>query len=103
MPKPWNKISISKETLKSLYEEKGLSISQIASKLGHSTSPIHRLLKEYKLKIRTIPESKEKFKISRKELKHLYSVQKLSTDQISQKYGCSHATIVNRLKKYNIK
>lgn len=103
MPKPWNKIYISKETLKSLYEDQGLSIAQIASKLGYSNRPIHRLLKEYRIKIRTISEAKEKFHILKRGLKNLYRVQKLSTEQIAQKYGCNHVTIVNRMKKYGIK
>ena len=103
MPRPWNKVNIPKETLKDLYENQRLSIAQIAEKLGYSTRPIHRLLREYKLKIRTISEAKEKFKISKRELRALYQRQKLSMDQISHKFGCSRANIVYRMKKYRIK
>jgi len=103
MPKPWNKIEIPREKLKNLYEDQGLSIAQIASKLGYSNGPVHRLLREYHLKIRTISEAKEKFKISKKELRNLYYHQKFSMNEIAKKYGCSHATIVNRIKKHCLK
>jgi len=103
MPKPWNKIEIPKEKLKFLYEKQGLSIAQIASKLGYSNGPIHRLLKKYHLKIRTISEAKEKFKISKKDLRNLYHHQKFSMNEIAKKYGCNHVTIVNRMKKYDLK
>ena len=71
--------------------------------MRYSNEPIHRLLKEYHLKIRSISEAKEKFKISRKELRDLYYYQKFSMDKIAKKYTCSHATIVNRMKKYGLK
>ena len=103
MPKPWNKINIPKDILGDLYENQGLSIAKIALELGCSTTPIHRLLREYQIRIRIISEAKEKFKISKQELKNLYLKQKLSTEQIAQRYDCSHATIVNRMKKYGIK
>jgi len=103
MPRPWNKITIPKSELRNLYENQGLSIAQIASRLGYSSSPIHRLLREYRSKIRTISQAKEKFKISKKELRNLYWSQKLSTNQIAQKYNCNHTTIVYRMKKYGIK
>lgn len=45
----------------------------------------------------------EIFKITRQELNNLYGKQKLSTFQIAQKFGCSHATIVNRMRKFGIK
>ena len=103
MCKSWNKIKISKKKLKYLYENQCLSIAQIASKLRYSNEPIHRLLKEYHLKIRSISEAKEKFKIPRKELRDLYYYQKFSMDKIAKKYACSHATIVKRMKKYGLK
>ena len=100
---PWNKINIPKQTLTELYENQKLSIAQIASKLGYSNGPIHRLLRDYKIKIRTISQAKEKYFISKNELKNLYLKQKLSTDQIAKKYGCDSVTIVYRMRKYGIK
>ncbi|PIV01912.1 hypothetical protein COS55_00810 [Candidatus Shapirobacteria bacterium CG03_land_8_20_14_0_80_40_19] len=69
---PWNKINIPKETLIDLYENQRLSIAQVASKLEFSNGPIHRLLRDYKLKIRTVSQAKEKYFISKGELKNLY-------------------------------
>lgn len=103
MKKAWNRIEIPKERLQELYEKERLSISQIAAKLDCSPPTVHRNLKEYGIKIRSISEAKEIFKISKKELNNLYHKQKLSTFQIGQKYGCSHSTIVNRMKKFGIK
>jgi len=103
MSTPWNKVNIDKQTLRELYGNRRLSISRIALKLGYSNTPIHRLLKDYKVKIRTISQAKEKFNISKRELKNLYCVQKISTEQISKRYGCNHVTILNRMKKYRIK
>lgn len=103
MPKPWNKLYFDPEMLKKLYEVEGLSISQIASRIGCTTTPIQRLLKENQIDIRTISQAKEKFKISRQELINLYQHQKLSTEQIAEKYKCNHVTIVNRMKKFGIK
>jgi len=103
MPYPWNKINIPKETLTELYENQRLSIAQIASKLGYSNRPIHRLLRDYQIKIRTISQAKEKFDIPKNELKNFYCAKELSTEQIAKKYGCNHVTILNRMKKYGIK
>ncbi|PIQ69924.1 hypothetical protein COV89_03095 [Candidatus Shapirobacteria bacterium CG11_big_fil_rev_8_21_14_0_20_40_12] len=100
---PWNKINIPKETLIDLYENQRLSIAQVASKLEFSNGPIHRLLRDYKLKIRTVSQAKEKYFISKGELKNLYLTQKLSTEQIAKKYGCNHVTIIYKMGKYGIK
>lgn len=102
MPVAWNRINISREILWDFYENQRLSLAQIALELNCSTTPIQRLLKEYNIKVRTVSDAREKFKISKKELKYFYKVQKLSTAQIAKKYGCNHVTVVNRMKKYRI-
>jgi len=103
MPCPWNKIIIPKQTLVELYENQRLPISQIALKFNCTGNPILRLLREHQIKTRTVSQAKEKYFISKNELKNLYLRQKLSTDQIAKKYGCNHTTIVYKMRKYGIK
>jgi len=100
---PWNKINIPKQVLTELYKNQRLSIAQIASKFNCTGKPIHRLLREYQIKTRSVSEAKERFFIPKNELKSSYWTQKLSTDQIAQKYGCNSGTILYRMKKYGIK
>jgi len=46
---------------------------------------------------------KNKIKITKKTLKHLYLKEKLSTDKISKLYNCNAETIRRRLVEYSIK
>lgn len=103
MRKAWNRIEIEKEKLEELYIKKGLSVHQTAKVIGCSSGPVHQSLREYGIKIRSISEAKEIFKIPKRELYNLYHKRKLSTFQIAKKYRCSHSTIVNRMKKFKIK
>lgn len=99
----WNKINIPKQTLTELYENQRLSIAQVALRFNCTGRPIHRLLKKYRIRIRTVSQAKQKYSIPKNELKNLYVTQKLSTDQIATRFGCNHITVVNRMKKYGIK
>lgn len=103
MPCPWNKINIPKQTLVELYENQKLPISRVALKFNCTGNSILRLLREYKIKTRTVSQAKEKYFIPKKELKNLYLKQKLSIEQIAKKYGCDSVTIVYRMRKYGIK
>lgn len=47
--------------------------------------------------------AKKKYIISKKELRGLYWKQKLSSFKIAEIFNCSHRTIINRMKEYNIK
>lgn len=46
--------------------------------------------------------AKKKYVISKKKLNDLYCKQKLSTFKIAKIFGCTHGTVVNRMKEYNI-
>lgn len=98
------KVIINKEQLKKLYVEKKLSIKSIANVFGCSITPIRRLLKLYKIKIRNTTESwqcnKRYINISKKELELLYK--KLSLRGVANKLHCDSATVLNKLKQYNL-
>ena len=100
---PWNKVPIKENLLNSLYLEKGLSIGSIAKILKVSNNVIHNRLREFGIKVRSISEAKEIFRISKEKLKDLYFNQKWSMDQIAKHFGCTHGTIVYRFRKYGLK
>lgn len=44
----------------------------------------------------------KKYTISKEDLYHLYFQQKFSTVKIASIFGCSHATVLNRMKEYGL-
>lgn len=103
MPKaPWNKVLISKSLLRNLYIAERLSISLIANKLNVSGKAVHNRLREYRIPTRSISVAKRNLGITKAELKELYLVKKLSMSAIAKLYGCTHATIVNYFKYFNL-
>lgn len=99
----WNKKHISKQVIKYLYISRRLSISQIAKMYNLSKTPVHRMLHEYKVPVRSNSESKTLIRISRKKLHSLYFKQKLSMFQIADRLGCTHSAIVYKFKKFGLK
>ena len=96
-------MKLNKTLLKKLYWTQKLSIGQIAQKSHCHPFVIHRAMKKYKIKTRSLSEAKRKFVITKKELKKLYEIKKLSTDQIAKRFEVSHATVLNRMKEFGIK
>ncbi len=99
----WNKIEINKDKLEFLYINKGLSISQIAKQFGLSKTPIHRILHEYKIPVRSSREASIKVRATKRQLKDWYLKDKLSMFQIADKLRCTHSAIVYKLRKFGIK
>lgn len=99
----WNKVEVNKDRLEFLYINKELSISQIAKKFGLSKTPIHRMLHEYKIPVRSSKEASIKVPATKKQLKDWYLKDKLSMFQIADKLGCTHSAIVYKFKKFNLK
>lgn len=66
----WNAKTLSREQLEDLYIRRRLSIAQIAKNLGVSTTPVHRQLKKYKIRIRTLGQAHEKIYASKEELRY---------------------------------
>lgn len=99
----WNKISIDKDQLILLYRDRGLSISQIAKKFGLSKTPIHRMLHDYRIPVRSSREASIKVPTTKKQLKNWYLKDRISMFQIAEKLGCTHSAIVYKFRKFGIK
>jgi predicted DNA-binding protein YlxM (UPF0122 family) len=99
----WNKIKLDKDKLEYLYIKEKLSISQIAKKFSLSKTPIHRMLHEYMIPVRTSKEASIKVSATRKQLTNWYLKDKFSMFQIAEKLGCTHSAIVYKLRKFGIK
>jgi transcriptional regulator with XRE-family HTH domain len=98
-----SKINIPKNILKELYTDQRLSIAKIAKKLNCHPRTVHRKMKQYRVKSRTLSEAATKVLTSKERLRELYNKKGLSTEQIGKLYNCSHATILNKMKIYKIK
>jgi predicted DNA-binding protein YlxM (UPF0122 family) len=96
-------VNIPKSILKDLYINKKLSMAKIAKRFHCSPTTIQRIMREYKIKSRNLSEAAEKVLILKQTLKKLYYRNKLSTIQIGKLYRCSHATVLNKMKKYGLK
>lgn len=99
----WNKTHIPRDKLKNLYLKQKLSIAEIAEKLGYSTEPIHRSLRESKIPIRNLSEACTRVAVSKKQLKDWYFKEKLSMFDIADRLGCTHSAVVYKFKKFRIK
>lgn len=99
----WNKIELNKDELRRLYLNQKLSISQIAKSFNISKSPIHRMLHEYKIPVRSSKEASIKIPVTKSQLRNWYFVNKLSMFEIADKLGCTHSAIVYKFRKFGIK
>jgi len=96
------KIIIPKRTLKELYDFNKFSVERI-SKLYHcSPASILNIMKFYKLKRRSRLGTRRPVIISKKTLNRLYSIKKLSQNQIARRMKCSRCAVEKLMKKYNI-
>ncbi len=91
---------LTKEQLKDLYWNKGLSINRIAQTFGCSVTKVHYWLLKYEIKRRK--EYKKDLRINKEILEELYIKQKLSLSKIAQKFDCNNTNILYWLKKFDI-
>jgi len=94
------KIKLSKEKLKKMYEDKNLTTFQIADKMGCCQTTIWKKLKKFEIKPK-LPGVK-RVNISKEQLEILYIKKKLSTWQIEKKTGISRGTLHRKLKVFRI-
>ena len=95
-----NKISIKKEVLRKLYEDKKLSARAIARIFDCHQAVILRELRKYGIEVRN---PNKKIAISKEELHNLYVNKRLSTYKIAKLYNCDNKTIYTKLRQYGIK
>lgn len=96
-------INISKNTMINLYVNKRLSMAKIAKRFRCDPTTICRIMHKYKIKSRSLSGAAQEIFISEQALKKLYYQDKLSTVKIGRFYSCSHATILNKMKIYDLK
>lgn len=78
-------------------------MAKMGKKLCCSPSTIKRLMDKHGIKSRILSEAAEEFFIPKQTLKKLYYQNKLSVELIGKLYGCSHATILNKMEFYGLK
>ena len=98
MNKP--KIEISKDKLKDLYLNKGLSSEGIAQKFNYCKSAILKKLHQYDIPLRKA--GKRKIFIPEEKIRELYKIQKLSIYKIAEIFNTNPVTIHNRMREYGI-
>jgi len=103
------KFKIESNDLKGLYQNKKLSISEIAKFYGCSFITVWKRMKRFGIKSRTLSEANRLSMMGRKinipidQLKDLYGRRKLSILKIAQFYNCHHSTVLDRMDEYGIK
>jgi len=100
---PQYKIPINKDDLLNMYWKDGLSIHQIAKKIGVSSRTVANRFDDFGIKTRTISDALTIFKLDKNELYRLYWEENLSSYEIGDMYGVSNATVIYRMDKFGIK
>jgi len=94
---------ISKEFLGREYVKKGRSLRDIAADFGCDKSTISYKLREFRIPVRKRSEYAPVFNSASEEfLEREYTENRRSSTQIADELGCSHATIINVLRKRGI-
>jgi len=100
------RVNISKDRLKELYEERGLSQAQIAELYGCDPTTISNKMHAYGIPSRTLSAAailQRGVNIPRGELEDSYEKQSLSIREIARLYGYADGTVRNQMRKYGIK
>jgi len=95
------RVIISKEKLKELYEDKKLNTYEIAEKFDCCQATIWKNLIKFDIKRRT-PNELNSNVPSKDELIRFYTKDKLSTWAIEKKYGFCRGTVHRKLKEYGL-
>ena len=93
------RIIISKESLVRMYQNGGLSISDIGHKIGCHPSIVWRRLKKYGIPRRNSGTTSRTI-ITKEALQRMYVNERKSPTVIAREIGCSDVTVWNRLKEY---
>ena len=96
-----SRLEIPKEALHKMHIVNHKSIRKIAEELGHDARTVRRHMVEHDVQIRQQTTTR-RAEISRDTLHRLYVVDKKSSAQIAEQFGCSLETILNRLRQHGI-
>lgn len=98
-------IDIPKDVLERLYIDEGLTINQIAEKLGHSVVPIWKSLRRHGIRLKSVNRHSracEKAGITAKILRHLYLKRQFTIGKIAERLQVNRHTIQGALKHFDI-
>lgn len=93
-------ISISREELDDLYNNKGYSMSKIAQLIGCNKRDISKKLKEYSIKVHHV--GFEPIPFTKELLEEMYLKGNLTQKEIAKRMNCSISVVGKYLKKFNI-
>jgi len=107
-PMAGNRVGFTHDTLQKLYCDEGKTSQEIANMYGCTAVSVLYNLRKFGITIRKGGNTKGKaitrrFNIGSKDLRDLYEDKRLSADAIGERFGCSNATIVKRLKEHGIR
>lgn len=94
----------TKEEIGRMYLGDGMSLSEIANEVGVCCATVFNWMQKYGIKTRTISESQlgDSVKLSKKDLKEMYSDQLMTPLEIGQVCGVSGRTVLNWICVYGI-
>jgi len=95
------RIEIPRDVLQHLYYDKGLTQEQIAQRFGCDTKTISNRMREYGMPTRTAGDY-TRLEIPRDELERLYNQDRLSLEEMANRFNCSVAAIQNCLARHGI-
>ena len=93
------RVTIPKEDLVRMYQNEGLTISDIGRKLGCQPSIVWQRLKKYNIPRRNSGTISRTI-ITKEALQRLYVDEGKSAAKIAREMGCSDITVLNRLREY---
>ncbi|CAG0928705.1 hypothetical protein TFLX_01027 [Thermoflexales bacterium] len=94
--------TITREELDKLYNERGLTIRQIAAQLGVCDKTVQSWMEKHNLPRRDQHEAQRRYFFSREMLDDLYNQQDLSTYQIARQLNVAHTTVQWWMEKYDL-
>lgn len=92
----------NKDVLEELYIERGLSLSQIASRLGCTKPNVHYYCKKYNIPTRDAHKPFTEELADKQKMREYYVEKSLSTNEIADLLGCSRPTVRKWLRRHNI-
>lgn len=93
------RIIIPKEDLVRMYQNEGMTISDIGRKLGCDPKLVWRRLKKYGIPRRNSGTISRTI-LTKETLRRMYVDERKSAAMIAREMGCSGGTVLNRLKEY---
>ncbi len=104
-------MELTEAQVRALYERQGLSVAEIAARLGCPASSLRTLMRRWGIRSRSRSEAmrlkrartpERQVHIPRLELEQLYREDGLSAEAIAERFQCSPGTIRNQLRQNGI-